>query len=93
MLPEQALRWKARFAAIYAMGSWSLLGCIVYYYWGDRKEQLPPGEERTPPRERPPDAFFTSTIVYKENVVPPTYSLYDYVKSFFATSGGPGPEE
>ncbi|CAM4540986.1 small integral membrane protein 26 [Lepidochelys kempii] len=94
MFSQQALRWKARFAALYAVGTWSFLGCVFFYYcWRDRPEQLPPGEEKTPPRETPADVFFTSTITYKQNAVHPTGGLRDYVKSIFATSDGPGPEE
>ncbi|XP_050807269.1 small integral membrane protein 26 [Gopherus flavomarginatus] len=93
MFPLQALRWKARFAVLYAVGSWSLLGCVLYYKWSHRGERLPPDEERTLPREIPADAFFTSTITYKQNAAHPISDLYDTVKSFFATSDGPGPEE
>ncbi|KAH1173563.1 hypothetical protein KIL84_017402 [Mauremys mutica] len=93
MQPQQALRWKARFALLYALGGWTLLGCVLYYNWKDHPEQPPPDEERIPPWQTPADAFFTSTITYKQNPSRPITGLYYKVKSFFATSDGPGPEE
>ncbi|TFK08729.1 NADPH oxidase 3 [Platysternon megacephalum] len=48
MGPEQALRWKTRFAAMYALGAWTLLGYCVYYSREPLLSPLPPGAELIP---------------------------------------------
>ncbi|KAM9589571.1 small integral membrane protein 26 [Trichechus inunguis] len=93
MGPEQAAVWYRRMSALYALGSWTLLGSL--FFLGQKKSTLPGNEVEqkegsTIELPEPPRGFYVETIViYKEDFVPITEKIHNYLKSW---TGGPGAE-
>ncbi|XP_076970987.1 small integral membrane protein 26 [Tamandua tetradactyla] len=96
MRPDQATSWYRRMCALYAIGAWSLLGSAFFTY-GQKKSNPPEGDKVEEQRDvstieipEPPKGFYVETIVtYKEDFVPITDKILNYLKSW---TGGPGPE-
>ncbi|KAM5218486.1 small integral membrane protein 26 [Hipposideros larvatus] len=93
MRPDQATTWYRRMSAVYALGTWTLLGSLFFF---GRKKSEPEGgelEEKDATIKEitePPKGFYVETIVtYKEDFVPITDKILNYLKSW---TGGPGPE-
>uniref|UniRef100_A0A8C3W8B4 Small integral membrane protein 26 n=1 Tax=Catagonus wagneri TaxID=51154 RepID=A0A8C3W8B4_9CETA len=92
MRPEKALAWYRRMSVVYGLGAWTLLGSL--FLWSKKKD-TPPGEEieqknmSTIELSESPKGFYVETIVtYKEDFVPITSRIINYLKSW---TGGPGP--
>ncbi|XP_073756357.1 small integral membrane protein 26-like [Callorhinus ursinus] len=89
----QATSWYRRMSVVYAVGAWTTLGSMFYL---GRKKRKPPGDEveqkdvsRNEMLE-PPKGFYLETIVtYKEDLVPVTEKILNFLKSW---TGGPGRE-
>ncbi|XP_037667743.1 small integral membrane protein 26 [Choloepus didactylus] len=95
MLPDQATTWYRRMCALYAIGAWSLVGSLFFYY-GQKKskplecEEVEQKDVSTFELPEPPKGFYVETIVtYKEDFVPITDKILNYLKSW---TGGPGPK-
>nr|XP_023438533.1 small integral membrane protein 26 [Dasypus novemcinctus] len=95
MRPEQRIAWYSRMSALYAIGAWTVLGSVLFY---DRKkgkslgvvEEVEQKDVSTIEIPEPPKGFYVETIVtYKEDFVPTTVKILNYLKSWI---GGPGPE-
>ncbi|XP_054429498.1 small integral membrane protein 26 isoform X2 [Pteronotus mesoamericanus] len=89
MRADQASLWYRRMSAVYALGTWTLLGSLIFF---GRKDSKPFGGELEQKNEiiEPPKGFYVETIVtYKEDFVPITEKILNYWKSW---TGGPGPE-
>ncbi|XP_062932447.1 small integral membrane protein 26 [Cynocephalus volans] len=93
MRPERAALWYRRMSVVYAFGAWSALGAVYYL---SRKKSEPPGDKverkdvSTNEITEPPKGFYVETVVtYKEDFVPITDKILNYLKSW---TGGPGPE-
>ncbi|CAD7669704.1 unnamed protein product [Nyctereutes procyonoides] len=93
MRADQASSWYRRMSGLYAVGAWTTLGSFIYL---GRKKSKSPGDEveqkdvsRNEMLE-PPKGFYMETIVtYKEDFVPVTDRILNFLKSW---TGGPGPE-
>ncbi|XP_022264986.1 small integral membrane protein 26 isoform X5 [Canis lupus familiaris] len=93
MRADQASSWYRRMSGLYAVGAWTTLGSLIYL---GRKKSKPPGDEveqkdvsRNEMLE-PPKGFYMETIVtYKEDFVPVTDRILNFLKSW---TGGSGPE-
>uniref|UniRef100_A0A8D2AHT4 Small integral membrane protein 26 n=1 Tax=Sciurus vulgaris TaxID=55149 RepID=A0A8D2AHT4_SCIVU len=91
MHPERAASWYRRMSVVYALGSWTLLGS-VFYKFGQKKK--PPGDEveqkdvSTSQIPEPPREFYVETIItYREDFVPFTRRILNYLKSWTGSSG------
>ncbi|XP_037349999.1 small integral membrane protein 26 [Talpa occidentalis] len=93
MRPEQATAWYRRMSAVYAAGAWTLLGSL--FLFGRKKVSPPDGEIEeknvsTKEITEHPKGFYVETIVtYREDFVPVTERILNYLKSW---TGGPGSE-
>ncbi|XP_031530257.1 small integral membrane protein 26 [Vicugna pacos] len=93
MRPEQALAWYRRMSVVYGLGAWTVLGSLIF--WGKRKSTPPGGEVEqkdvlTTEISESPKGFYVETIVtYREDFVPLSARIINYLKSW---TGGPGPE-
>ncbi|XP_034497250.1 small integral membrane protein 26 [Ailuropoda melanoleuca] len=93
MRADQASSWYRRMSVVYAVGAWTMLGSLFYL---GRKKSKPPADEieqkdvsRNEMLE-PPKGFYMETIVtYKEDFVPVTDRILNFLKSW---TGGPGRE-
>uniref|UniRef100_A0A2K6EP34 Small integral membrane protein 26 n=1 Tax=Propithecus coquereli TaxID=379532 RepID=A0A2K6EP34_PROCO len=86
MRPTQASSWYRRMSVVYAVGTWTLLGS-VYLISRKKVEQK---DVSTNELLEAPKGFYVETIVtYKEDFVPVTEKILNYLKSW---TGGPGPE-
>nr|XP_023481816.1 small integral membrane protein 26-like [Equus caballus] len=93
MRPEQAASWYRRMSVVYALGAWTVLGSLFFF---GQKKSKPPGDEveqkdvSTNEMLEPPKGFYVETIVtYREDFVPITDRILNYLKSW---TGGSGPE-
>ncbi|XP_022350307.1 small integral membrane protein 26-like isoform X3 [Enhydra lutris kenyoni] len=90
MRPDQATSWYRRMSVLYGLGAWTTLGSLFYL---SRKNHKPPVEQKDVPRNEflePPKGFYLETIVtYKEDFVPVTDRIVNFLKSW---TGGPGRE-
>ncbi|KAM4842018.1 small integral membrane protein 26 [Thomomys bottae] len=87
MAAQSATVWYRRMSFLYALGTWSLLGSLFILNGktstGDEVEQKDDSIEKPEPRK----GFYVETIVtYKENFVPITDKILNYLKSW---TGGP----
>ncbi|XP_053190252.1 small integral membrane protein 26-like [Scomber japonicus] len=83
-------KWNTRMSAVYAAGVWTMLCSYAYYSYTGRYDKAVK-EEVEPEPENPNQFVYESAhsktiIVYKENFVPYTTRIYNFVKSF---SSGP----
>ncbi|XP_073930354.1 small integral membrane protein 26 [Castor canadensis] len=92
MRADQASAWYRRMSVMYALGTWSVLGSLFFFSRstapsGNGVEQKDGSTIETPEL---PTGFYVETIVtYKEDFVPITQKILNYLKSW---TGGPGPE-
>ncbi|XP_022350306.1 small integral membrane protein 26-like isoform X2 [Enhydra lutris kenyoni] len=94
MRPDQATSWYRRMSVLYGLGAWTTLGSLFYL---SRKNHKPPGTTLRQPSDvprneflEPPKGFYLETIVtYKEDFVPVTDRIVNFLKSW---TGGPGRE-
>ncbi|KAM5245534.1 small integral membrane protein 26 [Ctenodactylus gundi] len=93
MHPDRALSWYRRMSLLYGLGAWTLLGSLFYLH-GKKKPQ---GDE-VKPEDVPtndiipelPKGFYVETIItYREDGVPVTERIQNYLKSW---TGGRGSE-
>nr|XP_020728221.1 uncharacterized protein LOC110124151 [Odocoileus virginianus texanus] len=89
----QALSWYRRMSVVYGLGAWTLLGSLIFL---SQKKSKPPGdkvEQKDASRNElsePPKGFYVETIVtYREDFVPVTARIINYLKSW---TSGPGPK-
>lgn len=91
MRPERALVWYRRMSVVYGLGAWTLLGSL--FLWSQKKNKLPGGEVENMSKvelSEAPKGFYVETVVtYKEDFVPITSRIVNYLKSW---TGGPGPK-
>ncbi|XP_053430500.1 small integral membrane protein 26 [Nycticebus coucang] len=93
MHPARASAWYRRMSVVYALGTWTLLSSV--FVLSRRKQNLPGNEENqkndsTHELIEPLPEFYVETIVtYKEDFVPVTERILNYLKSW---TDGPGPE-
>ncbi|KAJ1153210.1 hypothetical protein NDU88_005971 [Pleurodeles waltl] len=92
---NEALLWKKRLSIVYAGGIWVVVSCISYKYikdhWWTKKEipvtdheELHEFSEPKPPiKSEQLRPFFEQKVVYKENFIPYTTRIYNYVNSVF----------
>ncbi|KAM5178452.1 small integral membrane protein 26 [Callospermophilus lateralis] len=90
MNPERATSWYRRMSVVYALGTWTLLGSTFYFV----QKKKPPGNEveqkdvSTSEIPESPKQFYVETIVtYKEDFVPYTTKILEYLKSWTGSSG------
>ncbi|XP_044775000.1 small integral membrane protein 26 isoform X1 [Neomonachus schauinslandi] len=90
MRGDQATSWYRRMSVVYAVGAWTTLGSMFYL---GRKKRKPPVEQKDVSRNEmlePPKGFYLETIVtYKEDSVPVSDKILNFLKSW---TGGPGGE-
>uniref|UniRef100_A0A673TRL0 Small integral membrane protein 26 n=1 Tax=Suricata suricatta TaxID=37032 RepID=A0A673TRL0_SURSU len=89
MRPDQASAWYRRMSMVYALGAWTMLGSLIFL---GRKKAKPVEQKDVARNEmlEPPKGFYVETIVtYKEDFVPVTDRILNFLKSW---TGGPGPE-
>ncbi|XP_065777375.1 small integral membrane protein 26 [Muntiacus reevesi] len=93
MRPAQALSWYRRMSVVYGLGAWTLLGSLIFL---SQKKSKQPGdkvEQKDASRNElsePPKGFYVETIVtYREDFVPVTARIINYLKSW---ASGPGPK-
>uniref|UniRef100_A0A8D0YWU6 Small integral membrane protein 26 n=1 Tax=Sus scrofa TaxID=9823 RepID=A0A8D0YWU6_PIG len=87
MRPERALVWYRRMSVVYGLGAWTLLGSL--FLWSQKKNKLPV-ENMSSELSEAPKGFYVETVVtYKEDFVPITSRIVNYLKSW---TGGPGPK-
>ncbi|KAF0871108.1 small integral membrane protein 26 [Crocuta crocuta] len=93
MRPDQATSWYRRMSMVYALGAWTVLGSFIFL--GRKKSEVPGNdvEQKDVAKNEmlePPKGFYVETIVtYKEDFVPVTDRIVNFLKSW---TGGPGPE-
>ncbi|XP_029920904.1 small integral membrane protein 26-like [Myripristis murdjan] len=87
-------KWNTRVSILYAVGVWSMVGSYAYYryhgYFDENTVKKEEEETTVPvnPREKVYETAHTKTIiVYKEDFVPYSTRIYNFIKSF---SGEPG---
>ncbi|KAJ8365844.1 hypothetical protein SKAU_G00146750 [Synaphobranchus kaupii] len=95
---KDVARWNVRVSMAYAVGIWTMLGSYGYYRFslskeeGDKPQDTEDKEEpienlSTEEGEEKPKGFQTkSTIRYRENFVPYSTRLFNYLKTL---NGGP----
>ncbi|XP_069575193.1 small integral membrane protein 26-like [Brachyistius frenatus] len=86
---KDLLRWNTRVSAVYAVGMWTMIGSYAYFRYTGRYEDRPvePVEMPVNPNEVVFETAYTkTTIVYKEDFVPYSTRVYNFISSF---SGGP----
>ncbi|KAB0354795.1 hypothetical protein FD755_022254 [Muntiacus reevesi] len=82
MRPAQALSWYRRMSVVYGLGAWTLLGSLIFLI-----EQKDASRNEL---SEPPKGFYVETIVtYREDFVPVTARIINYLKSW---ASGPGPK-
>ncbi|XP_044775001.1 small integral membrane protein 26 isoform X2 [Neomonachus schauinslandi] len=89
MRGDQATSWYRRMSVVYAVGAWTTLGSMFYL---GRKKRKPPEQKDVSRNEmlEPPKGFYLETIVtYKEDSVPVSDKILNFLKSW---TGGPGGE-
>ncbi|XP_064221948.1 small integral membrane protein 26 [Aotus nancymaae] len=85
--------WYRRMSVVYGLGTWSLLGSLVYVGQkmmkssGDEVDQKhgSTSEMFSEPSEAPKGFYVETIVTYKENFVPITEKIHSYRKSW--TSG------
>ncbi|CAB1344618.1 unnamed protein product [Coregonus sp. 'balchen'] len=88
---KEIVKWNVRVSMLYAFGIWTLLGTYGYYQYMGRNEEKPVKEEK---EEEPPNprevtiqsAHMKTTIIYKENFVPYSTRIYNFVSSLSGDS-------
>ncbi|KAM3864845.1 small integral membrane protein 26-like [Diretmus argenteus] len=88
-------KWNTRVSIVYAVGVWTMIGSYAYYsYTGTGKKPASTlvGEEKQKEPEKTNQvihetAHTKTIIIYKEDFVPYTTRIYNFIKSF---SGEPG---
>ncbi|XP_023374149.1 small integral membrane protein 26-like [Otolemur garnettii] len=93
MHPGRATTWYRRMSVVYALGAWTLLGSV--FILNKKKHKLPDNEESQKNDstnellEPLPECYVETIVTYREDFVPVTDRILDYLKSW---TGGPGPE-
>ncbi|XP_027622150.1 small integral membrane protein 26 [Tupaia chinensis] len=93
MRPNEAAAWYRRMSIVYAAGAWALMGSL-YFFSGQKNTQPVDKVEQkdvsTKEHSEHPKGFYVETIItYREDFVPVTKKILNYLKSW---TGGPPPE-
>ncbi|XP_064172286.1 small integral membrane protein 26-like [Anguilla rostrata] len=97
MILKNLEKWNVRASMAYAIGVWTVIGSCGYYrFFRKEKEDKPQNTEdeellvdkfSTEEQEGKPKGFQSqTTVVYKENFVPYSTRLFNYLKTL---NGGP----
>ncbi|KAJ8001877.1 hypothetical protein DPEC_G00173960 [Dallia pectoralis] len=82
---KEVLKWNVRVSMLYAFGIWTMLGTYGYYqYMGRNDEKTVVEEKETLPNPREVTIqrpHMKTTIIYKENFVPYTTRIYNFLNS------------
>ncbi|XP_036403775.1 small integral membrane protein 26-like [Megalops cyprinoides] len=107
---KDVVRWNVRVSLIYAVGIWTLMGTYGYYRLKRPKENEPEDSKdgfvdkelldevaAVPEGEKLQGFHVKTTVVYKENFVPYSTRLFNYLKTLSVdaghTSDSQGPEK
>ncbi|EHB18825.1 hypothetical protein GW7_00701 [Heterocephalus glaber] len=93
MQPQRAVSGYRKLSMVYGLGSWTLLGSVLYFY--GKKRKLSEGyevEQKDLPRSEiapePSKGFYVETVVlYSEDYVPLSDRIRDFVKKWTGDSG------
>ncbi|MED6251784.1 hypothetical protein ATANTOWER_002902 [Ataeniobius toweri] len=89
---RDVMKWNSRVSAVYAVGIWTMIGSYAYYKYTGRFDDTKVRTEIEEPEEPNKHVYQTAhsktVIMYKEDFVPYSRRIYDFIKSF---SGEPGP--
>ncbi|XP_055121525.1 small integral membrane protein 26 isoform X1 [Symphalangus syndactylus] len=94
MYQSEFAAWYRRMSVVYGIGTWSLLGSLLYYGRTMAKSSVDQTDDSTnevsSELSECPKGFYVETVVtYKEDFVPITEKILNYWKSW---TGGPGTE-
>ncbi|KAB0383233.1 hypothetical protein FD755_005150 [Muntiacus reevesi] len=90
MRPAQALSWYRRMSVVYGLGAWTLLGSLIFLSQKKSKQPVEQKDASGNELSEPPKGFYVETIVtYREDFVPVTARIINYLKSW---ASGPGPK-
>ncbi|XP_035032621.2 small integral membrane protein 26 [Hippoglossus stenolepis] len=88
---DDVLKWNKRVSAVYAVGIWTMIGSYAYSKYTGRNEDKPAKREEKVEEDPKQVVYVTAhtktIIVYKEDFVPYSTRIYNFIKSF---GGGPG---
>ncbi|XP_061833376.1 small integral membrane protein 26-like [Nerophis lumbriciformis] len=93
MTLKNVKNWHKGLSAVYALGVWTMIVSYGYYRYTGRLDDLPSQiEEESPDKTNPKNVFHQTAhtktiIIYKNDFVPYTTRIYNFVQSFI---GGPG---
>ncbi|KAM4612368.1 small integral membrane protein 26-like [Polymixia lowei] len=93
MTIKDVAKWNARVSIVYALGVWTMVGSYGYYkYMGYYEEKPVKEEEKDKGPENQNEAVYKTahtktTVIYKEDFVPYTTRIYNFINSFSGKSG------
>ncbi|XP_061763712.1 small integral membrane protein 26-like [Nerophis ophidion] len=92
MIFKDVAMWQKRLSMVYALGVWTMITSYGYYRYSGRLGDTSQIEEESPYEANSKNVFHQSphtktVIIYKNDFVPYTTRIYDFVQSFI---GGPG---
>ncbi|XP_030860770.2 small integral membrane protein 26 isoform X1 [Gorilla gorilla gorilla] len=94
MYRNEFTAWYRRMSVVYGIGTWSVLGSLLYYGRTMAKSSVDQKDGSTSEvpselSERPKGFYVETVVTYKEDFVPNTEKILNYWKSW---TGGPGTE-
>ncbi|KAF7664705.1 hypothetical protein LDENG_00168790 [Lucifuga dentata] len=91
---KDVAKWNTRVSIVYAAGVWTMIGSYAYYKYTGRYDEKPKKKEEKEVKEpeNPNEVVYETAhtktiIIYKEDFVPFTTRIYNFIKSFSKDSG------
>ncbi|XP_053565280.1 small integral membrane protein 26 [Bombina bombina] len=97
---KEYMRWNKRFSLVYAFGVWSMIGTYALYHYKKKREKAAKIQEKgveeelqedilpleSKAEERKPGFHAGHSIAYKDNFVPYSTRIYNFVNPLFRSS-------
>uniref|UniRef100_M4A766 Small integral membrane protein 26 n=1 Tax=Xiphophorus maculatus TaxID=8083 RepID=M4A766_XIPMA len=85
MTIKDPIKWNYRVSAVYAVGIWTILGSYVLFKYTGLKQKFE--EPENPNKHVYETAHSKTVIIYKEDFVPYSRRIYNFIKSLSGASG------